>query len=111
MHAFTFGGTPVDQRLRETGFYLLIFRSGGLFQTRRGTIDSRAQRITDALHLVMTTATTAMALDTITNSHILLAAPQRLQTFLFPTNVDFHTGEQQQFFTPITGTPLIFAAK
>ena len=37
----------VDQQLWETGFYyLLIFRCGGLFLTRRGTIDSRSQRIT-----------------------------------------------------------------
>ena len=33
---------PVDQRV--------LFRCGGLFQTCRGTIDTRAPRITDALH-------------------------------------------------------------
>ena len=80
----------VDQRLRETGFYLLIFRCGGLFLTRRGTTDSRTQRITDSLHQVMTTATMAMALDPIINSHIPLAVLSVSSNFLFPPNVDYH---------------------
>ena len=75
----------VDQRIRETDFYILIFRRD-LFQTRRGIIDNRDQRISDHNRYltveVITTATIVMAPGTIINNHILLAAAvQQLPTF------------------------------
>ena len=70
-----FGRYPlVDQWLRGTGFYHLIYRWGGPFQIRRGTINNRARSISDHNRCLTVVITTVMAPGTITNSHIPLAA-------------------------------------
>ena len=73
-----------------------------MFHTRRG--NHRQSHSEDIRSQLMPYTLTTMATMTIA-PYIPLAVLQHFLTFLFPPNVDFHTGQQQQFFTPITGTP------
>jgi hypothetical protein len=76
----------------------LLRRSVSVFQTRLGTVDNRAQRISDhnrCLTLVITTATGHGHGYHHQQSHSF--GGTTASNFLFPPNVDFHTGQQQQF--------------
>ena len=97
---FTFGGTQYGSTTFRNRF-LFGFIWEGLFQLRPGTIDNRAQRISDhnrCLTQVITTAT--MAMTSVLSPAVTFRWRYYSSFFLLLPNVDFHTGQQQRFLNP-----------